>query len=126
VRNGSVRTRPRAPGLPASTEPPPFLTAAFPGAMRTSSSKRTTTCAGAAASTAPSRGRVCSSFACAKATAGAASAPASTGIRRRDRLIASSFVIFRQFVDDGLGCASYLIGDENEGIAVVVDPAYAI
>jgi hydroxyacylglutathione hydrolase len=35
-------------------------------------------------------------------------------------------VIFRQFVDDGLGCASYLIGDENEGIAVVVDPAYAI
>jgi glyoxylase-like metal-dependent hydrolase (beta-lactamase superfamily II) len=35
-------------------------------------------------------------------------------------------VIFRQFVDDGLGCASYLIGDENEGTAVVVDPAYAI
>jgi hydroxyacylglutathione hydrolase len=34
-------------------------------------------------------------------------------------------VIFRQFVDDGLGCASYLIGDENEGVAVVVDPAYA-
>jgi hydroxyacylglutathione hydrolase len=35
-------------------------------------------------------------------------------------------VIFRQFVDDGLGCASYLVGDENEGTAVVVDPAYAI
>jgi glyoxylase-like metal-dependent hydrolase (beta-lactamase superfamily II)/rhodanese-related sulfurtransferase len=35
-------------------------------------------------------------------------------------------VIFRQFVDDGLGCASYLVGDENEGAAVVVDPAYAI
>jgi len=35
-------------------------------------------------------------------------------------------VIFRQFVDDDLGCASYLIGDESEGVAVVVDPAYAI
>jgi hydroxyacylglutathione hydrolase len=35
-------------------------------------------------------------------------------------------VIFRQFVDDGLGCASYLIGDENEGVAAVVDPAYAV
>jgi hydroxyacylglutathione hydrolase len=35
-------------------------------------------------------------------------------------------VIFRQFVDDGLGCASYLVGDEYEGTAVVIDPAYAI
>jgi len=35
-------------------------------------------------------------------------------------------VIFRQFVDDGLGCGSYLVGDENEGTAVVVDPAFAI
>jgi glyoxylase-like metal-dependent hydrolase (beta-lactamase superfamily II)/rhodanese-related sulfurtransferase len=35
-------------------------------------------------------------------------------------------VIFRQFVDDGLGCASYLVGDENTGAAVVVDPAYAV
>ena len=35
-------------------------------------------------------------------------------------------MIFRQFVDDGLGCASYLIGDENEGVAAVVDPAYAV
>jgi hydroxyacylglutathione hydrolase len=33
-------------------------------------------------------------------------------------------VLFRQFVDDDLGCASYLIGDEDSGIAVVVDPAY--
>jgi hydroxyacylglutathione hydrolase len=41
-------------------------------------------------------------------------------------VVASQFVIFRQFVDDGLGCASYVIGDENEGTAVVVDPAYAI
>jgi len=35
-------------------------------------------------------------------------------------------VHFRQFVDDDLGCASYLIGDEDTGEAVVVDPAYAI
>ncbi len=42
------------------------------------------------------------------------------------RVLASKFVIFRQFVDDGLGCASYLIGDEHEGTAVIVDPAYAI
>jgi hydroxyacylglutathione hydrolase len=35
-------------------------------------------------------------------------------------------VIFRQFVDDDLGCASYLVGDEETHQAVVVDPAYAI
>jgi hydroxyacylglutathione hydrolase len=35
-------------------------------------------------------------------------------------------VLFRQFVDDDLGCASYLIGDESAGRAVVVDPAFAI
>jgi hydroxyacylglutathione hydrolase len=35
-------------------------------------------------------------------------------------------VVFRQFLDDGLGCASYLIGDEKAGLAAVVDPAYAI
>ena len=35
-------------------------------------------------------------------------------------------VLFRQFVDDDLGCASYLIGDEQAGTAVVVDPSYAI
>jgi len=35
-------------------------------------------------------------------------------------------VLFRQFVDDDLGCASYLIGDPATGDAVVVDPAYAI
>ena len=45
---------------------------------------------------------------------------------RQVPVLASAFVIFRQFVDDDLGCASYLIGDENEGTAVVVDPAYAI
>jgi hydroxyacylglutathione hydrolase len=35
-------------------------------------------------------------------------------------------VIFRQFVDVDLGCASYLIGDEDEGTAAVVDPGYAV
>jgi len=35
-------------------------------------------------------------------------------------------VIFRQFVDDDLGCASYLVGDSETHEAVVVDPAYAI
>jgi hydroxyacylglutathione hydrolase len=35
-------------------------------------------------------------------------------------------VLFTQFVDDDLGCGSYLIGDEHAGVAVVVDPAYAI
>jgi hydroxyacylglutathione hydrolase len=35
-------------------------------------------------------------------------------------------VIFRQFVDDDLGCASYLVGDGGTREAAVVDPAYAI
>jgi hydroxyacylglutathione hydrolase len=35
-------------------------------------------------------------------------------------------VLFRQLVDDDLGCASYLVGDEQAGMAVAVDPPYAI
>jgi len=35
-------------------------------------------------------------------------------------------VIFHQFLNDDLGCACYLVGDEEAGIAVVVDPPYAI
>ena len=35
-------------------------------------------------------------------------------------------MLFRQFVDDDLGCASYLVGDEGADVAVVVDPGYAI
>jgi hydroxyacylglutathione hydrolase len=35
-------------------------------------------------------------------------------------------VLFKQFVDDDLGCASYLVGDEHSGDAMLVDPAYAI
>jgi hydroxyacylglutathione hydrolase len=35
-------------------------------------------------------------------------------------------MLFRQFVDADLGCASYLVGDETAGDALVVDPAYSI
>src|SRR5918996_3450668 len=35
-------------------------------------------------------------------------------------------MLFTQLVDDDLGCASYLVGDEEAGIAAVVDPPYAI
>jgi hydroxyacylglutathione hydrolase len=35
-------------------------------------------------------------------------------------------VLFKQFLDDDLGCASYLVGDEHAGVAVVVDPPYSI
>ncbi|MGE5275299.1 MAG: MBL fold metallo-hydrolase [Verrucomicrobiota bacterium] len=35
-------------------------------------------------------------------------------------------MLLRQFVDEDLGCASYLVGDEGAGEAVVIDPSYAI
>jgi hydroxyacylglutathione hydrolase len=35
-------------------------------------------------------------------------------------------VLFKQFLNDDLGCACYLVGDEHAGIAVVVDPPYAV
>ncbi|MDQ3586826.1 MAG: MBL fold metallo-hydrolase [Actinomycetota bacterium] len=35
-------------------------------------------------------------------------------------------MIFRQLIHDDLGCASYLIGDENKGMAAVVDPRFEI
>jgi len=35
-------------------------------------------------------------------------------------------VLFQQFLDDELGCAAYLVGDEDAGIAALVDPPYAI
>ena len=35
-------------------------------------------------------------------------------------------VLFTQFLDDDLGCASYLVGDEDAGVAVVVDPPLAV
>jgi hydroxyacylglutathione hydrolase len=45
---------------------------------------------------------------------------------RLDGALGSTAMLFRQFVDEDLGCASYLVGDEDSGEAVVVDPAYAI
>jgi hydroxyacylglutathione hydrolase len=41
-------------------------------------------------------------------------------------LSSRTVLLFRQFVDDDLGCASYLVGDEDGGVAVVVDPAFGI
>ncbi len=35
-------------------------------------------------------------------------------------------MIFRQIVHDDLGCASYLVGDEDAGVAAVVDPRFEI
>jgi rhodanese-related sulfurtransferase/glyoxylase-like metal-dependent hydrolase (beta-lactamase superfamily II) len=35
-------------------------------------------------------------------------------------------VLFEQFLNEDLGCASYLVGDEHAGIAVVVDPPYFV
>ena len=35
-------------------------------------------------------------------------------------------MIFRQVTHDDLGCASYLIGDEQAGVAAVVDPRFEI
>jgi hydroxyacylglutathione hydrolase len=35
-------------------------------------------------------------------------------------------VIFRQIVHDDLGCASYFVGDEDTGLAAVIDPRFEI
>jgi hydroxyacylglutathione hydrolase len=35
-------------------------------------------------------------------------------------------VLFQQFLNDDLGCAAYLVGDEHAGVAVVVDPPYYV
>jgi glyoxylase-like metal-dependent hydrolase (beta-lactamase superfamily II)/rhodanese-related sulfurtransferase len=35
-------------------------------------------------------------------------------------------MIFRQITHDDLGCASYLVGDEDAGVAAVVDPRFEI
>jgi hydroxyacylglutathione hydrolase len=37
-----------------------------------------------------------------------------------------SSMIFRQLIHDDLSCASYLIGDEDAGVAAVVDPKFEI
>src|SRR5690349_20698544 len=44
--------------------------------------------------------------------------------RARDGMFAC--VIFRQIAHDDLGCASYLVGDEDAGVAAVVDPRLEI
>lgn len=41
-------------------------------------------------------------------------------------LASGPVLLFRQFVNEDLGCASYLVGDAQAGVAVVVDPAFAI
>ena len=35
---------------------------------------------------------------------------------------AGDLMVFRQFIHDDLGCASYLVGDDAAGVAAVVDP----
>ena len=35
-------------------------------------------------------------------------------------------MVFRQVIHDDLGCASYLVGDEDAGVAAVVDPKYDV
>src|SRR3954451_19685501 len=35
-------------------------------------------------------------------------------------------MVFRQVTHDDLGCASYLVGDEDAGVAAVVDPRWDI
>jgi hydroxyacylglutathione hydrolase len=35
-------------------------------------------------------------------------------------------VLFKQLLNEDLGCASYLVGDEQAGVAVVVDPPYFV
>ena len=35
-------------------------------------------------------------------------------------------MLFKQFLNEDLGCASYLVGDEHAGVAVVVDPPYFV
>src|SRR6266550_8855473 len=124
-------------GFPPSTEPPPFRIALIPETGRTLSTKTTRTRTGARPSTLPSPGTVPSSLAWAQPVSGRAR-PQSRTPRRKAmrwvnasrklaaRAVSFSGVLFRQFVDDDLGCASYLIGDPSKGEAFLVDPAYAI
>ncbi|HEU5243539.1 MAG TPA: rhodanese-like domain-containing protein [Gaiellaceae bacterium] len=35
-------------------------------------------------------------------------------------------MLFKQFLNEDLGCASYLVGDEHAGVAIVVDPPYHV
>src|SRR5580765_681292 len=130
-------TRDRLPATcarPASTVPPPFRIASTPGPIRTTSSKTTRTSVVARTSTAPFPGTVLTSVACAQAEPADPSADsrATTRIHFFTSGDIAAFVgsvgdvLFKQFIDDDLGCGSYIVGDEHAGVAVVVDPAYAI
>ena len=46
--------------------------------------------------------------------------------RRRRTATEGARMIFRQITHDDLGCASYLIGDEDAGVAAVVDPRFEV
>jgi len=35
-------------------------------------------------------------------------------------------MIFRQFIHEDLGCGSYLVGDEDAGVAAVIDPKLGV
>src|SRR5256884_1927958 len=123
-------------GFPPSTEPPPLRIALIPDAARMSLAKRTRTRVGATFSTVPSPGTLRSSLEWAQAVSGRTRAQSRARRRRArtanasrklaGRAVSFSDVLFRQFVDDDLGCASYLIGDPSTGEGLVVDPAYAI
>src|SRR5437016_2322163 len=123
-------------GFPPSTEPPPLRIALIPDAARMSLAKKTRTRVGATLSTVPSPGTLRRSLGWAQAVSGRTRAQ-SRARRKRTRTanasrklavgaVSFSVVLFRQFVDDDLGCASYLIGDPSKGEAFLVDPAYAI
>src|SRR5438046_1013811 len=122
--------------FPASTESPPLRIALIPDAARMSLAKRTRTRVGAALSTVPSPGTLRRSLGWAQAVSGRTRALSRARRRRArtanasrklaGRAVSFSGVLFRQFVDDDLGCASYLIGDPSKGEAFLVDPAYAI
>jgi hydroxyacylglutathione hydrolase len=52
--------------------------------------------------------------------------PSGTWLRASARGVSLTAMLFTQFVDEDLGCASYLVGDEDAGVSAVIDPAYAI
>jgi glyoxylase-like metal-dependent hydrolase (beta-lactamase superfamily II)/rhodanese-related sulfurtransferase len=41
-------------------------------------------------------------------------------------LMENASMLFRQVIHEDLGCASYLVGDVNEGVAAVIDPQWDI
>src|SRR3954469_24684139 len=101
--------------------------AAIPGPRRTLSSKTTSTFAGERARTAPLAGWVRTRLAWAPADAGISrqAATARIAVRRigtsGDIAVAVASVVpvlFLQFIDDDLGCGSYIVGDEHAGVAV--------